>query len=304
MTVCRTICWLTLALLAMEMPLLAQDPGQTKPCLEALVANSSEIALVRMRQADVAADERRVKQLEVEVVRRLKRPIPDDVNGNQPEAPALLPLTLTWQGEEVNRLRWFDDFYWSVDLSTPGSSLSSQITKWQPQATELLLFSGFQSPHSGTLDFLVDPADGKLFLADLTPVKPEEVHPQIASLVDRYRGVQALHLVLIETAHFRTAYQRSGICADHSFTEARALIIPGDGQFERLMLAQISDPQLLHEQNFTVSQVDWLRYTPQITSFASEANTAFLQKLLTDPEVGTKQRQLLTDILARWSSEQ
>ena len=268
------------------------------------MANSSGIAVVRVRQAQVAEAQRRVEGLEVEVVRRLRRPAPDWETGNHPEPLQPLPLTLAWKGEEVKQLRSYDDFYWSVDLSSPGSSLSGHLKQWQDQATEVLLFSGFQSPHSGPLDFLVNPTDGRLFLADLTPVTPDDALQQISVLLDRYRGVQALRLVLIDASHFRTAYQQSGVGNDQPLPEARTLIIPADNQFERLLLAQMNDPQLLHEQNFTVAQVNWLKYTRQIYPFASQANAAHMETLLRDPDIGPKQQQLLQDILKLWSSEQ
>jgi len=293
--------------------LYGQDPGQTKPTLEALVGNSSQIAIVRVKAFELNAQKRAVVRLDLQVVQPLKRPwlMPGKtkgaagagvaaVDGTAPQVADSSLLTFS----KGTALRYYDQAHWGLDFTAPLGGLEERVADWHKQQTELLLFKDFETPEL-TVQMLVDLQQDRVIQDDWSLLADAAaVRRQTQTLIDRYRGVERLRLVLVDVGHFAPAASAlaGGKKLDLESFKARCFYMPADAQYEKLLLEQIRHPQYLHNDGQPVMtyRVEWLRYTRDIYSFASERNAATLRQLLTDPKVGSQQRALLKEILTAW----
>ncbi len=293
--------------------LTAQDPGVTKPTLEALVANSATVSTVRVQSVTTDDARRNLLQVRFQVIHHLKRPwdMPGEATGSEAKPasesksrPRGADATgvLVMQAEDLKDLRYYTEAYWSIDLSSPmGLRLPSLLEDWRKRESELLLFQGFRSVGCGPLSMLVDPDRDEVILSDLSTVSSGKVIlGKVAELLELYRGMQGFRLILLDVPHFLPAVRRE--MRDAPAFDARALLLPADAGYEHLLLAQIRHPDYLHDDEYTVSRETWLKYTRNIYHFCSPENAKILRELLEDPQTGQQQRALLQQILAAWEA--
>ena len=288
----------------------AQDPGVTKPTLEALVANSATISTVRVQSVSTDDEKRNLLQVQFQIVHHLKRSwdMPGEAVGSESkQAAESEPRTretdddvLVVQAQQLKAFRFYNEGYWSIDLSSPiGLRLPSLLEDWRKRESELLLFQGFRSVGCGPLSMLVDPDRDEVVLSEWRTVSSGKlVLEKVAELVELYRGIQGFRLILLDVPHFLPAVRRE--MRDAPAFDARALLLPADAGYEHLLLAQIRHPDYLHDDEYTVSRENWLKYTRNIYHFCSPENATILRELLEDPQTGQQQRALLQQILAAW----
>jgi len=291
--------------------LTAQNPGVTKPTLEALIANSATVSTVRVQSVTTDDAKRNLLRVRFQVIHHLKRPwdMPGEAAGSEAKPasesrsrPRGVDATgvLVMQAEDLKDLRYYSEAYWSIDLSSPiGFRLPSLLEDWRKRESELLLFQGFRSVGCGPLSMLVDPDRDEVILSDLSTVSSGKVIlEKVAELIERYRGMQGFRLILLDVSHFLPAVRLDG--RDIPAFDARALLIPANARYEQLLLAQIRHPDYLHDDEHTVSRQSWLKYTRDIYHFSSPGSVRILRELLKDPQTGQQQRALLQQILAAW----
>lgn len=273
----------------------AQDPGVTKPTLEALVANSSEILTVKVKSFQVEEPRQNVRQLELMPTGPIKRTwkLPE----NQPETNRLV-----YEKEDAGQIRAYDQYYWSYDLSSPGGRVAAQLPDWEKSQTEFLLFKDFQSPNSGTLQFLISLDEDSVYLNDWSAVSGrEEILKRIRELMQKYQGVEKVKLVLADVGHFGSTFPKNEEGEiDHAMPEARCIIQPFDNDYEKLLISQIKDLKKLRDNSFTTTRIDWLKYTQDLYHFQSPENEKLLQEAYADPMVGEQQKALLKKMLEAW----
>lgn len=300
-------------------PLVAQDPGNTKPTLEALVGNSTEISTVRVKSIRLDDENRKAVQLELQVVDSLKRPwqmpicaatdggvermtTTDDSEAGEAQWEPTGVVSLS--EKDLENLRYYNEGYWSVDLSSPIDHMLPRVLgDWKKQQSQLLLFQGFQSVQCGPLYFLFELDRDEVVLADWTVLSSgEAIRQKIGAMVDGYRGVSGLRLVLLDVLYFAPVVRRLSGEQDVTNFDARAILVPADTHYEQLLLEQIKHPEFLHDDNHTMNRQSWLKYTRDIYPFFSQQNQGTLRALLRDPQIGQQQRVLLEQILTAWIS--
>ncbi|WP_146506025.1 hypothetical protein [Rubinisphaera italica] len=273
----------------------AQDPGVTKPTLEALVANSSEIMTVNVKSFQVEEPRQKVTQLELMPTGHIKRvwKLPK----HQTEANRLV-----YEQEDAGQVRAYDQYYWSYDLSSPGGRLAAQLPDWKKNQTEFLLFKDFQSPNSGPLQFLISIDDDSVYVNDWSAVSGrQEILKRIHELMKKYQGVKKVKLVLVDVGHFGSTFPKNEEGEiDHAMPEARCIIQPFDNDYEKLLVSQIKDLKKLRDNNFTTTRIDWLKYTQDFYHFQSPENEKLLQEAYSDPQIGEQQKALLKKMLDAW----
>lgn len=293
----------------------AQNPGVTKPALEALVANSAEILKVRVKSFQEDEHKYSLERIELEVVGYLKRawslPVdaaPVDAAPDAEERPVAGPQfdaatgILSFAQRDAKNLRHYNQYYWGLDMSAPGGSAAELIADAHKEQKELILFKKFQAMEAGEIYLLIDPDKDELVLSDWSVVASREaVQKKIDELLARYRGVETLKLVLIETYYIEDA-AKAAFGADTKVPGARAILIPFDATYEKLLVAQMKNRRLLEDNDLTTSRVDWLKYTPDIYHFDTQANRDLVRELIADPKAGTQQKALLEKILKAWES--
>ncbi|HCS55364.1 hypothetical protein [Rubinisphaera sp.] len=292
----RSCIWgVVLAVILQAQSVQGQDPGVTKPTLEALVANSSEILTVKVKSFQVEEPRQKVMQLELMPTSSIKRAwkLPED----QTEASRLV-----YEKEDAEQVRAYDQYYWSYDLSSPGGRLAAQLPDWKKNQTEFLLFKDFQSPNSGPLQFLISIDDDSVYRNDWSAISGrEEILKRIRELMKTYQGVEKVKLVLVDVGHFGSTFPKNQEGKiDHSIPEARCIIQPFDNDYEKLLVSQIKDLKKLRDNSFTTTRIDWLKYTQDFYHFQSPENEKLLQEAYSDPQIGEQQKALLKKMLDAW----
>lgn len=296
-----------------------QDPGITKPTLEALVGNSAQIALVRVKSFELETGKPvpALVGLEFDVREILKRPwamptkqagAPSDatdlsVRPNQ-EASRTVASTLEFSGPSLSSLRSYGEADWGYDFTAPVGELDRNVAAWHEKQSDLLLFQDFAAPNV-TIQMIIDLGAEHVIQNDWTMVgDAAAVRDRVRELVDRYRGVEKLRLTFVDTSHFAPVVSAMAgrQAVDLESLGARCLCVPTDADYEKLVLAQIAYPEYLHDDHATlkVAHGEWLRYTRDIYAFDSQPNRVLLKKLIADSKTGSHQRTLLESILKAW----
>jgi len=296
-----------------------QDPGITKPTLEALVGNSAQIALVRVKsfELDTQPPAGTMVRLDFDVREVLKRswvmPTKDSgtPSGDPPpitgpeerESPTVASM-LSFSGPPLSSLRSYGQADWGYDFTAPVGELGRNVAAWHEKQSDLWLFQDFAAPNV-TIQMLVDLGTERVIQNDWTMLgDAAAVQSRVRELVDRYRGVEKLRLTFVDASHFAPVV--SAMAGRHAVDleslGARCLCVPADTDYEKLVLAQIAYPEYLHDDHATlkVAHGEWLRYTRDIYAFDSQPNRVLLKKLIGDPKTGSHQRTLLESILRAW----
>jgi len=297
----------------------AQNPGKTKPTLEALVGNSSRIDIVRVKSFELDEKKRNLLRLELQVLKQLKRPweMPTDKSAGatrkQADSETKQPADrvdssrVTFTQANMVPLRYYDQSHWGLDFTAPLGNLGEHASQWRDQAAELMLFQDFETVEAGRQQWFVELGKDQVIQDDWTLLTDAKtIQEKVDELINRYRGIDRLRLVLVDVGHFTPAVlaMTGRTKLDLPDFYARCLYMPADAQYEKLLIEQIKHPQYMHDdgQPVMVYRVDWLRYTRDIYSFASERNEHLLRQLLADPKLGRQQKSLLEEILESWQT--
>jgi hypothetical protein len=298
-----------------------QDPGITKPTLEAMVGNSSQIAVVRVKsfELDTGKPVPALVRLDFDVREILKRPwemptkrVAAPSGGAAPNAgpdqgaspTAIAPLS--FMGAPLSSLRSYGQADWGYDFTAPVGNLNRNVAAWHEKQSDLLLFQDCTTP-SVTIQMLIDLGTVGVIQNDWTTLGDgAAVRDRILELVKRYRGVDKLRLTFVDTSHFAPVVSAMAgrHVVDLESLGARCLCMPTDADYEKLLLAQIEHPDYLHDDHSTlkVAHGEWLRYTRDIYSYDTQPNRDLLRKLISDPKTGSQQRALLESILEAWQA--
>jgi len=291
---------------------IAQNPGYSDPSLEALVGNSPKISLVRVSSISSDDDTGDLVSVDFEVldlVKRLKRVLPKRKPRRGGPAPDPVPevdknQTVSITGEALKRLRFYGQGYWDLDFTSPTNSGQWLLEPAKKDQTELLLFHDFQALADDPYLFVVPLSETPILLADGSTVASRDaILKKTKELVERYRGVKQLEVVLIDPGHFAGPLNAQAEKSGDAFKgRLRGFLVPVDASYEKLLIAQVQYPQYLRDKSFTTTRMQWRKHANDLYRFDSQQNRALFRQLTADPEIGEVQKSMLLGILSDWES--
>ncbi len=297
---------------AISSPAAAQNPGYSNPSLEALVGNSPKISIVRVPSYTSDNDQGELLSVDFEVLDLIKRPVrvlpkrKPRRGGPAPDPVAKVDKkqTISLDANAVKRLRYYGQGYWGVDFTSPTNSALRLLKSAKEGQRELLLFHEFQSLAKEPYFFLIPLSETPILLADgSTVASKDSVLKKTRQLVEQYRGVKQLDVVLIDPGHFVGPLNAQAENLGESFKgNLRGFLVPADASYEKLLVAQVQHPKYLHDKHFTTTRMQWRSHANALYRFDSQENRALLRKLAADPEIGEVQKSTLLGILSDWES--